>query len=212
MKPAIQKSLIERTNRQARALQVMALAATGVSLSAAAKESGITTSSAIEIVQEVFRSVLQKERWGATVGVQTALRKTLLQIFSEHYELVDEIVVNLRTELDDGSLTHWEHGPIRLESTPRNKKRSVTTVVWTDAMQVRLGKDTDVNIANELGLTCRLVQQRRKTLGIDSFRSAYHTQALKNNGFIRDKADFSLESVWMSRTTDSHKDEHAGAR
>ena len=207
MKPAIQKSLTERANRQSRALHVMELAATGVSLSAAAKESGITTSSAIEIVQEVLRSVLQSERWGATAGVQTALRKTLLQVFSEHYELVDEIVANLRKELDCGSLTHWKHGPDRLESAPRNKKRPVTIVVWTEAMQVRLGKDTDVNIANELGLTCRLVQQRRKTLGIDSFRSVHHTQALRNNTFIRDKADFALASVWMGRTAEPYKDE-----
>lgn len=212
MKPTIQKTLTYGASRQARGLNVMELAATGVSLSAAAKETGITTSTAIEIVQEVLRSALQSERWGANIEVQSALRKTLLQVLSEHYELVDEIVANLRRELDCGSLTHWKNGPLRLESVPRKKKRPLTTVVWTEAMQVRLGKDTDVNIANELGLTCRLVQQRRKTLGIESFRSVYHSQALNNNTFIRDKADFALASVWMRQAAQPRKDEQTSAR
>ena len=212
MKPTTQKSLTDRASRQARALIVLKAAAGGASLSAAAKEAGITTSSAIEVAQEVFKSVLKTERWGSNEQVQTALRKTLHQVLTEHYELVDEIVATVRKELDMGSLAPWESMPAHIDSQPRKKVRPVTVVTWTEAMEARLGKDTDVKIADELGLTCRLVQQRRKTLGIDSFRSVFHGQAQGADSFVREKSEFALACVWMGWAAQPRKAEQTSAR
>jgi len=151
--------------------ELVAMIAGGKTLSEAAKDMRITSETAVLFVHEMLALLLDDGRWGWNSAVRCAFEKSLHLVFSSHYDLLAEAVVKYRIEMQTGALGHWLESPRTLVSAPRLRKKVQTTLVWTTAMDARLGQATDSKIAQELGVLGCHVQKRRVQLGIASFRS-----------------------------------------
>lgn len=146
--------------------------ASGKTFSMTARKFHIDSTLVIEnttIFVELLRS---DERWGKFDDVMIVLDKPLRLVCALHFELLSDASSCMRKELEAGEGSIWSEKPLKLGTSVRHKNQMPPTPIWTPEMDARIGKDTDIQIARELGTIHSHVISRRKKLGIPSYRKA----------------------------------------
>lgn len=146
--------------------------AIGKTFSMTARKFHVESTFVIENTTKFVEMLRSEDRWGKLEDVIAILDKPLRLVCALHFELLNDASSRLRSELASNDLSVWSDTYPKTAVSVRQKNKTPPTPIWTPEMDERIGKDTDIQIARELGTIHSHVISRRKKLGIPSFRKA----------------------------------------
>jgi hypothetical protein len=172
----------KETQKRLKMCAIVEEVANGKTFSMTARKFHVDSTLVIENTTRFVEMLRAEDRWGRFEEVISVLNKPLRLVCALHFELLSDACTLMRAEVEANDTSVWSKTPSNLTASPRQKNQMPPTPVWTPEMDARIGKDTDIQIAKELGTIHSHVISRRKKLGIPSYRKASTSGSLGRGG------------------------------